>query len=341
MGPTHSVIRGRRDLRDRTSASLDTSLHSRRDERLDTGGAGRPLPASDTRFRIGMSQRLNAGPSDCRGPQAQCVLEAQAICVQRHNTQKEHHRRDVAHPAAIRSERRRTSRYSVNVIRCLGPEGFGQWSTATALVSALAVITSFGFRPLFTRAVAQRPELAPNEVRYQLGLRTVLGLVAFAAAAASAVALGYPRAVLLCTLITGAAAIATGAAGALEDLLQGFQELKQVALVALVAGLTLTALSAFVAFLGGGAVSIAVAYAAGPAVSVVLLVGFVRTPALPVFPLRSICTASARWCVTHESWAQVSCLPQSGTAQKVCWSRNCLGSRHSVTLQAVCFLPTD
>ena len=173
---------------------------------------------------------------------------------------------------------------TVYVIRCLGPEGFGQWSTATALVGALAVITSFGFRPLFTRDVAQRPESARNEVRYQLGLRTALGLVAFAAATVATVALGYPRVVLLCTLITGAAAIATGAGGALEDLLQGFQELRQVALVALAAGLTLTALSALVAFLGGGPVSIAIAYAVGPAVSVVLLVWYVRTRHFPVVP---------------------------------------------------------
>ena len=171
---------------------------------------------------------------------------------------------------------------TVYVIRSLGPEGYGEWSAATALVGAFAVITSFGFRPLFAKAVAQRPGLAPIETSYQLGLRTSLGLVAFGAAAVACVALGYPLVVLACTLIAGAGAILSGAAGVLEDLLQGFQQLKQVALVAFVAGLTLTIFSALAAFLGGGAAAIALAYAAGPVISLALLLWFVKKRHFPV-----------------------------------------------------------
>jgi O-antigen/teichoic acid export membrane protein len=165
---------------------------------------------------------------------------------------------------------------TVYVIRSLGPEGYGQWSTATALVGTFAVITTFGFRPLFTRMVAQRPDLARAETQYQLGLRTLLSLVTIGGAVVACLALHYPTVVLLCTLIAGAGATVSSAAGVLEDLLQGFQQLRQMALATFVAGLVLTGLSAGAAFLGGGSAAIALAYSSGPVVSLALLLWIVQ-----------------------------------------------------------------
>jgi O-antigen/teichoic acid export membrane protein len=160
---------------------------------------------------------------------------------------------------------------TIFVIRTLGPTGYGEWSAATSLVTVFSVMTTFGFRPLLTRAVAQRPEAAAEETAYQLTLRAMLAFAAAWVAIGVCVTLGYSRTVLACTAIGGGAALFAAGSSVFEDVLQGFQQLLQIAVVTFIAGVTLTLLSVVAAALGGGAPGVAVAYAIGPVVSLLWL----------------------------------------------------------------------
>jgi O-antigen/teichoic acid export membrane protein len=76
----------------------------------------------------------------------------------------------------------------------LGPELFGVYSFAIAIVARLRLVPSFGFEQIVPRDVAQRPELEAELVPNVLYLRVLLALGAYGVLAAALFALGYaPR----------------------------------------------------------------------------------------------------------------------------------------------------
>lgn len=157
------------------------------------------------------------------------------------------------------------------IIHKLGPEGYGQWTAATALLATGAILTSLGLRGAFVRAVAAAPEIAGEALAAQLGLRLLLTVLASALVVGACAMIGYPGAVLWCTVIGAAGIALTTVATTLGDVLQALHRAKTLAGVGLAAGLVLTGLSVIVAWRGGGPVAIAAAYLSGPAVSAVSL----------------------------------------------------------------------
>jgi O-antigen/teichoic acid export membrane protein len=162
------------------------------------------------------------------------------------------------------------------IIRGLGAERYGQWSTAAVLVSVASVLTNLGLRGTFVRSVARDPNSAGAALAEQLGIRTMLSLMAALAVLAVAVILKYPPTILRCVAV-GSLGILLGAlTTTLSDLLQGLHRMSVYAVANFVGGLLLTALSVLVIWMGGGPVAIAAAYLAGPAITAVILLAVVR-----------------------------------------------------------------
>src|SRR5215218_2972047 len=84
------------------------------------------------------------------------------------------------------------------IIRGLGATAYGQWMVATALTSAMAILTSVGLRGAFVRQIAAAPENAQITLSHQLGLRLLLAACAAVTSTILAVALGYPSVVIAC-----------------------------------------------------------------------------------------------------------------------------------------------
>lgn len=162
------------------------------------------------------------------------------------------------------------------VIRGLGPTAYGQWATATALVAATSFLTNLGLRGTFVRAVAREPETASQAFAEQLGIRTVLGVLAAIVALGACALLGYSRTVLLCTTFSVLALVLTTIASTANDLLQALHRLPTIAMVNLVGGALLTAASVIAIYLGAGPVGVAATYLSGPVLSVVMLLLIVQ-----------------------------------------------------------------
>lgn len=167
------------------------------------------------------------------------------------------------------------------IIRGLGAERYGQWSTAAVLVSVASVLTNLGLRGTFVRSVARDAGSSRLALAEQLGIRTMLSLIAALAVLAIVVVLRYPPIVLRCTAV-GSLGILLGAlTTTLADLLQGLHRMSVYAAANFIGGICLTGLSVAVIWFGGGPVALAAAYLAGPAVSGLILLIVVRS----LFPI--------------------------------------------------------
>lgn len=157
------------------------------------------------------------------------------------------------------------------VIRGLGPEAYGQWMTASALVAFTMFATNLGLRVTFVRAVARNPEQAAEIFAHQMGARFCLAIIAAAVAMLSCLAMGYSHVVVVCTAFTALGLVITTLSGTAGDLLQGFQRLDVVAAANMAAGLTLQGLSVAAVILNWGPIGVSIAYMIGPVVSLVFL----------------------------------------------------------------------
>lgn len=162
------------------------------------------------------------------------------------------------------------------VIRGLGPTGYGQWATATALVAATSFLTNLGLRGTFVRAVARDPDSAAQAFAEQLGIRMVLGLFAAVMALGACALLGYSSTVLLCTTFSVLALVLTTIASTANDLLQALHRLPTIAMVNLLGGIFLTAASVIAICVGAGPVGVAATYLSGPVLSVAMLLWIVE-----------------------------------------------------------------
>ena len=158
------------------------------------------------------------------------------------------------------------------IIRQLGPTGYGQWTMATALIGAMAMLTNLGLRGAFIRQVAAEPDTAPQALAEQLGLRLMMTLGVAVIAIALCFVLKYPPIVILCAAVTAATMLVTTFATTMLDLFQSLHRLTTVAAVNLVGGLVLTAFSLVAAWLRLGPIVVALAYVTGPLTSAILLV---------------------------------------------------------------------
>ena len=150
------------------------------------------------------------------------------------------------------------------IIRCLGPTAFGQWAVGTALNAAVMFLINMGLRPLFVRAVTHDRQRGPELLAQQLALRLALGILAATVATTAALALGYPRVVILATALAGVSTVLIAAWTTFADYLQAFQRVRIAATISTIAGLVVTAVSVAVAWAGGGAVALAASYVTGP-----------------------------------------------------------------------------
>lgn len=156
------------------------------------------------------------------------------------------------------------------IIRKLGPVAYGQWAVATTLIATVMFLTNVGLRMHFVREVARQPETAGEALAEQLGLRTLLSLLAATIAIVAAAAMGYPSVVIQCTAVAAAGLALTCVGSTAADLLQARGRLPAMAGVNLAGGLALTVASVAVIAAGGGPLQLSVAYVVGPAVSAAL-----------------------------------------------------------------------
>jgi O-antigen/teichoic acid export membrane protein len=157
------------------------------------------------------------------------------------------------------------------IIRQLGKVQYGQWVTATALTALIASLLSFGYRPLFIRRVADNSLDVARETAHQIGLRTGIGILILVLGTTISLILGYPRTVVICTLLAGLGTLMTSFSSALVDVLQGNQNMKVLAGVNFLSGILLTVLSLIVVLTGGDVIFVSISYLSGPLLSLILL----------------------------------------------------------------------
>lgn len=163
---------------------------------------------------------------------------------------------------------------SIVIINRLGKFNFGQYSAAFELVTFAGLIATLGLRPLFVRSVAQKPEIAEEELAYQLGLRFFLTL------GACAVALGigaymyffqaFPSTYMACVLICMAGMALNMFSLTFADVIMGVHWMKAYAAVNFTAGIISTAATLFVAIKYPNPVALAIAYITTPLVGVIM-----------------------------------------------------------------------
>ncbi|MGV3722476.1 MAG: oligosaccharide flippase family protein [Actinomycetota bacterium] len=162
------------------------------------------------------------------------------------------------------------------IIRKLGPVAYGQWAVATTLIATVMFLTNVGLRMHFIREVARQPETAGKALAEQLGLRTLLALLAASIAVLAAAAMRYPAVVIQCTAVAALGLVLTCVATTASDLLQAQSRLSAMAGVNLAGGIALTLASVAVIAAGGGPLQLSAAYLMGPAVSAVLALATVH-----------------------------------------------------------------
>jgi O-antigen/teichoic acid export membrane protein len=162
------------------------------------------------------------------------------------------------------------------IIRALGNQSYGEWTTATSLVLTFGVLTHLGMRPIFVRALAHDRSSAPHRLDEQLGLRGLLGAAAALLSVVACLVFGHSTTVLLCVLIAGGTLVITALNEALADVLDAFERYTAFATILLLGGLLLTALSVVVCALGGGPVALALSYVSGPAFNLVAMAILIR-----------------------------------------------------------------
>ncbi len=150
------------------------------------------------------------------------------------------------------------------VVRQLGADAYGQWTTASALIASLAMLASLGLRGAFIRHLASHPQELRTALAEQLGTRLSLSALAAAIGLLFAWLLGYPHAVLACVAVCGLSMVLTAAASTFVDVLQAMHRSSSIAAMSLISGLGLTVLSVVASLAGGGPVAIAASYCAGP-----------------------------------------------------------------------------
>jgi O-antigen/teichoic acid export membrane protein len=153
------------------------------------------------------------------------------------------------------------------IIRRLGARHYGEWATASALATALLIVTNVGLRPIFVRDLARRPEDARDLLAEQVGLRMVLGALAAAFAMAICLVLRYPPVVIACMAVWCVWIMLSVLSSTLGDLLQSFEMFGGFAAGGLVSGLAVTAVSMVVVYHGGGPIGLSIAYLTAPAVN--------------------------------------------------------------------------
>jgi O-antigen/teichoic acid export membrane protein len=172
------------------------------------------------------------------------------------------------------------------IIRSLGAARYGEWMTACAIVATTGFVANLGLRTLFVRRIAQEPENVASALAEQLGLRLVLAIVAGALALLLCLAMRYSSLVSVCVFVAAIGLGITVLAGALADVLQGFQRFQAFALTNLAAGIVLTLASVIAAWYGAGPLELSLVYLIGPTASLLLLFLVVN---------RHICHVRLRW----------------------------------------------
>jgi O-antigen/teichoic acid export membrane protein len=168
------------------------------------------------------------------------------------------------------------------ILHRLGPEAYGQWMAATAVLTACAVLGGLGLRGSFVRGVAANPASASTALSEQLSLRLCLAIPAGTFGVAVCALLGYPTPVLWCAGVGAVGLVLTVISSTLADVLQALHRIKTIAAVNMASGFALTAASLAAAILGAGPIAMAAAYLTGPIVAALTLLVIVRKRLGPV-----------------------------------------------------------
>src|SRR5579871_3864305 len=167
-------------------------------------------------------------------------------------------------------------------IRTLGPSGWGRYSLGVFLIGLFTFVTNLGLRPRFLRIIAQFPERAAIATAEQLGLRTLLALLAGLLAILLCLVFRYPLVVLHCVIVGAFGLIMVSVATVLQDVLQGFKNFKVYSAVNLVAGIVVTAITVVAVWEGTGPLGLTIAYLSGVAMTLMLLVIAVQRYHIPI-----------------------------------------------------------
>jgi O-antigen/teichoic acid export membrane protein len=162
------------------------------------------------------------------------------------------------------------------VIRRLGTRQYGEWATAAAMATTLALITNMGLRTLFVRDLAREPDRAESRLAEQLGVRMSLGLLASASAMVISWLVGYPVVVQYCLAVASVGILLSVVSSTLVDFLQSKERFGAFAAAGLISGLSVTLASIAAAFLNAGPIGLSVAYLTTPIVNVVICRRLVR-----------------------------------------------------------------
>ena len=169
------------------------------------------------------------------------------------------------------------------IIRRLGPEDWGQWSTALGLIQIVSVLTSMGIRGHYVRTVAHEPAMAARLTAEQFGLRFLLAVMAGTLALFIATAImHYPPVVIICTALAATGLVISCVATTGIDLFQASQRLTVIAAIGMAQGTTLTLASALAVWAGAGPIGLGVAYLTGPIVWLTISMAVIHTSYFPV-----------------------------------------------------------
>lgn len=176
--------------------------------------------------------------------------------------------------------------------RVLGPEAFGQYGTAMALVGLFRILADLGLPAASTLEVSREPSLAGRFFGNLLGLQLLLGLVAvtlcLAAGRAIHEGVTFIAVVVLCVELLARAVQST-----LRCVLRVFDRFDVDAL-AMTTERTLTLLLGVGALAaGGGVIGLVAVYASIRALNAAAILAWVRHRLLPLGPRRDAATWGA------------------------------------------------
>ena len=174
---------------------------------------------------------------------------------------------------------------SAIIIRSLGADNYGTWSSSVAVISTVSCLANPGLGIFFSRLIAQKkqnPSLLTSE---QLGLRTFLSLIASFIVISIAIFLHYPIDFLFCLCFSVIGLILTTISSTLLDVLQALGHIKLYSMIAFASGVVLNIMTLISALYCKGSVSMSVAYLSGPIVQCLTLWYMVNRK---LFPIRFI-----------------------------------------------------
>ncbi len=174
--------------------------------------------------------------------------------------------------------------YQVFVVRSLGDNRFGQYSTALAWVGLFSIVAELGVTQYAMREIARDESRVRGLFWNVAALRGVIAIVGIAVISTSAAAVGYSPVIVQTTLVYACTFVISAVASPLEAVLTAHERLDQVSLVVVVSQLSSALLGTLVLLADLGIVIFVATGLLAMLPPLLLTLRFVRSNAIVLTP---------------------------------------------------------